>query len=423
MFNDLERKLDFSMSKMRFTSKTVSKIAVIAALIILSCKDGISVYDPDYQSSEPRPVISNISPVDGYLAGVDSVIVTGENFSSVIDELTINFGGSPGVIKSATETQLVVRPGTITGDTVSVLVSRRGAEFFSNSYPYRLDPAIVNHPGLDANYRPLSVIAVDADESIYGFVNISSDIKFRKITKEGVISTYSGKTRFNNYTGAKFGSDGTLYLVSPASPAAAIFTMPPGGNAPGAVEGVWAFPPASDRARFVDLAFDNNGYIWVVGNNENIYRYTFSDKSLKRFPFAENLRVSYVYNNELYVAGSDSIGQKVWKFSIDGSGDLSSPEEVLILTGSQGSIRSLTFDTDGRMYLAVVEGEHGILVFDQNNKLTPLYEFVLEGAYYSLTWDEEGNIIGAVSSGQNGSLLLNKIDMFNRFKAPIYGID
>ncbi len=405
----------------------ISRITLIAILTlgVVSCKNGNSVFDPDYEPSKPNPVITNILPEGRYLAGVDSVIVRGENFSSDIDSMTINFGGAPGVIKRASSRELIVRPGYKTGDNLDVRVSVRGAEYFSNSFSYTLDSAETNHPGLSDNYRPVSVFAIDADESIYGRIDIQGSVKFRKITKNGQVSVYSDTTRFGNYTGAKFGPDGGLYLISPETPNAAIFRMPPGGNPEGTIDEVWAYPPLNEGAKFYDLVFDGIGHIWVVGNNTNIYRFTFSDKSIKRYSFTANLRSVFVYENKLYVAGNEpgSVEQKVWMFPIDGTGNLGNASEILNLSGKyQGMIRAINFDSEGNMYLGIVDGDYGILKVTETGKVLPFYQYVLQDNYYSLVWDEEGFIIGARRSGANGTLLLNKIDMFDKERSTLYGL-
>src|SRR5690554_3193697 len=108
---------------------------VLAGLLVVtaSCdKHASSLFDPDYESSQPTPVISEILPAGGYLAGVDSLIIKGENFVSGLDSMTINFGGVPGTIKSSTTTQMVVRPGFKVGNNIDVLISVRGSESFSN---------------------------------------------------------------------------------------------------------------------------------------------------------------------------------------------------------------------------------------------------------------------------------------------------
>ncbi len=414
------------MISMNAHKLTHALVGVFLIAGITACKDGNSVYNPDYEPSQDDPVIESISPSAGYLAGVDSIVIKGKRFSDVKDELTINFGGSPGVILQASPTQIVARPATsVTGDKVPVRVSTRGAINFSNTFEYKLDPAFINHPGLTTKYKPLSAIAIDKDESIYGMINIRDAIKFYKVTKDSVVTVYSPTTRFSNYTGAKFGPDGGLYLVTPETPNAAIFRMPPGGNPAGQKDEVWAYPPFNEKAKFADLAFDDKGHIWVVGNNTRIYRFTFADKSIKKYDFTANLRAVYVYDGALYVTGADSSSQKVWKFTIQSNGDLGSAEEYLDYANyySKGDIRALTFDDEGNLYMGIVGGEYGIIkVWPNATKVKPLYPYVLAPSYYSLVWDDNGFMIGARQAGSNGTLLLNKIDMYDKNRYVLYGL-
>lgn len=78
-------------------NKSIFVVLIVAILISgNSCGDGFSVYDPDYESTEPKAIITDISPAGGYLAGVDSVVITGSNFALDPDSMIIDFGGAPG---------------------------------------------------------------------------------------------------------------------------------------------------------------------------------------------------------------------------------------------------------------------------------------------------------------------------------------
>jgi hypothetical protein len=396
---------------------------------ITACKDGNSVYDPDYEPSREDPVIESITPANGYLAGVDSIVIKGKRFSDVKEELTLNFGGAPGVILHNSKTEIIARSASsVTGDQVPVRVSTRGAVNFSNAFKYKLDPAFTNHPGLTDNYKPVSPIAIDKDESIYGIINIREVIKLYKITKDSVVSVYSPTTRFNSYSSMKFGPDGGLYVLSLATPNAAIFRIPPGGNPAGQKDQIWAYPPFSEKANLVDLTFDDQGHIWAVGNNPRIYRFTYADKSIKKYDFTANLRSAFVYDGALYVAGDDpnSESQKVWKFEIQANGDLGSAEVYLDYANYNfsGDIKAINFDDEGNMYLGIVGGDYGIVkVWPNATRLKPLYPYVLAPDYYSLTWDENGFMIGARQAGSTGTLLLNKINMYDKTRAPVYGLN
>ena len=87
-------------------------IILVTLLIFQGCGEGNSVFDPDFELPGNRPIVTNITPDPEYLAGVDSVIVTGENFSD-----------NDPLYAGADSVELLKRTAKLVGDKGFVLIN------------------------------------------------------------------------------------------------------------------------------------------------------------------------------------------------------------------------------------------------------------------------------------------------------------
>jgi len=420
---------------MRVNIKLLPVFLLLFALVFTSCKDENSVFDPDYEFPEGRPVITGISPVNGYLAGLDSVIVTGEGFSSEVDEMTINFGGSPGIVKTASETQLVVRPGIIHGTDLPVVVSRRGAEFLSESVPYTLMQSQGFYPGTDNNSVPTTPAAVDANNNVYTIINRNGVIRYTKIAPDGTITRdvvkYPGEPRpdpedtrpyptdstmrFTAFSDLEVGPNNDLFLSQQSI--RAIFTKTFGDDLR---EAVWAVSSSSDL-KINDMVFDDNGFLWAVGlDSDQIHRFDASSKAETMFPFTGQFSaVAYFDNsNELFVGGLINGSQQIWKFSINGTGNLNAGELYFDFGANyDGLITSLILASNGELLIGNT-GETSIVRVYPSLRHEPFYPGMIKQGTFGITWRDD-EIAVVVVEGDDASV--NFMDMYDRTRAGIFG--
>lgn len=420
---------------MKVNIKLLPVFLLLFALVLTTCKDENSVFDPNYEFPEDTPVITGISPVDGYLAGVDSVIVTGEGFSSEVDEMTINFGGSPGVVKVASETQLIVRPGVISGTGLSVVVSRRGAEFLSESVPYTLRQPQGFYSGTDNNSVPTTPAAVDANNNVYTIINRNGVIRYTKIAPDGTITRdlvkYPGEPRpdpedsrpyptdstmrFSSFSDLEIGPNDDLFLSQQSI--RAIFTKSFGDDLR---ESVWA-ASSSANLKINDMVFDDNGFLWVVGlDSDQIHRFDATSKAETKFPFTGQFNsVAYFdNNNELFVGGLINGSQQIWKFSINGSGNLNAGELYFDFSANyEGSITSLILASNGELLIGN-SGETSIVRVYPSLRHEPFYPGMIKQGTFGITWRDD-EIAVVVTEGNDASV--NFMDMYDRMRAGIFG--
>ncbi|MFA5668482.1 MAG: IPT/TIG domain-containing protein [Balneolaceae bacterium] len=369
---------------------------LLAGLLVLtfSCdKHGSSLFDPNYESSRPTPVISEILPVGGYLAGVDSIIIKGENFAIGLDSMTINFSGVPGTIKSSTPTQMVVRPGQIVGDSIKVLLSVRGSEFFSNDYYYSLKEAIFAIPGYDEHHNSTGLTVNAAGDVIFSLQNengANQGIKVWRSNDDLVEDYLPSKV---NWRAMKVGPDGLLYAVQGNFAVyredAGVIDIKP-----------YAIGVPSEAYRNLDFGTDN--YLWVVGKNDNILRVNISNGSITRFPFSAELRAVRYYDGILYVGGNVGGSEQIWKFDVVNN---QLQNEVLLLNIDKAEypdlqILEITLDVEGTLYIGANTGS-GIYTWSNTNGLKELYAGLIKPTAFSFAWID--SYLVASVTNQNGS--------------------
>ena len=355
---------------------------IFFSLVAVSCKDSDSVFDPDFEFA-PDPVITSIEPVEGYLAGIDSITIIGENFGSSVDEVTVDFDGTPGIVLSASPTRLGIRPAPVVGENVGVKVSARNAVNFSNVVSYKLDEAIFPIFGY-TQAENSSAITVNKDgDIVFGLLNasgISQGIK--RWRSDDTVEDYLPSQ--NNWLSLKFGPDDSIYGVFNNFGVyrelnGSIDTNP--------------FAVGNGDERFRSIDFGKNDFLWVVGDNENIARVNVSDGSITRFPFTANLRAVRYYDDKLYVAGvftADTVQtQEIWSIDVSSSDELTNPVQ-LYSSGNEMSeediqFLDITFDIDGQMYLGTNTGS-GVYTWSQEKGLNEFYPGLISATGFSLSW-------------------------------------
>lgn len=343
--------------------------ALLPALLLAGCDTGTapSLYTPD-DPSKPDPVVTAVEPAGSALAGVDIIRLTGQNFSTVAEENYVYFGPNRGELISATPTLLEVRSPATPGDDIPIRVSVIGAENFSEEIPYRLEAAFELFGNIGKVEEP-KAMTTDAAGNVYlalfaGGVSAG----FKKISPQGVRSDFAATTFL--WSSIAVGTDSRLYA---ARNLRAIFRFAQGA----AQETFVTLTPTT--VRIAALTFDASGYLWAGGQNTEIYRIS-ADKTIARFPFDGNVTALKVYGGHLYAVAAVGGAYGVWRFAMDGAGNLGTGQLYFDIAGALGTnvaSEAIAFAADGTMYLGTDQDDPVVVVAPNATSHAPLYTGVL----------------------------------------------
>lgn len=399
-----------------FTTKTLAMMSVLLiAVFAISCdenKDN-SVWPGEFDT-RPAPVLSSISPETEFLAGVGTLELTGQNFSSDPDENRVYFNETKAVVLEASPTRLVLRTPNLVSEEVRIRVSVVGSDLFSNTMMYRLLPTIEVPEGLRDSDTPVAV-TVDGSGNIYAS-NLASGII------EGIVLIANGeKTEYVpprawRYQNLRFGPDGRLYMVRGGT-FGNVYVAP----AEGGPEGFFV----RRLGGLADLEFDQNGFLWSGGANEGlannfIYRID-QDENITEFTFDATIRALRIFGNDLYAGGSMGGTKGVWRFTIDANNDLGAGELYFELPAEYAAeeVRAITFDTDGNMILGIT-GADPVLEVKTSGGWEVVYPGVFQGDVVDISWLSGTTKMLIILDAGEGESTLYQAEML-RQGAPYYG--
>lgn len=396
-----------------FAQTTLLLVILVLGLVLVGgCenpKTG-SLYDAT-ATGMPQPTITSVSPAGSAFAGMDTIVITGTNFSTTLGDNSVLFNITPAALLRVTATQITLKAPLVALDSVAIRVSVFGSSLFSNTYQYKLLAGMAKFGSFIAGEAATS-LTVDATGNLFsGFSSNGIEAGVVKFTAAGTRSAYAPATAgVSFWSGLKFGPGGFLYA---ARNARAMYRFPANGSGPGAVYqalpvGVFGY----------DFDFDQSGMMWIGGNNSSIYRLD-PNKVLTTFPFVAQIRSVRVYNGYLYFSAKTDAGEKIWRAQISAAG-LGTPE-VYFDFGAvyPTNIAScITFSSDGILYIGM-DSPDGILVVNPDKSFSA--PFAAYSALYTpsisfMTWGASNDMYVSSSSGA-----LIKVTVRGKKSAPYYG--
>lgn len=394
-------------------SSLLAPIAVLS-LMLIGCeneKTG-SLYDPNYVSPRPDPTITSVAPSGGALAAVDTLIITGTNFSATLSENKVYFNGTPASLLSASTTQLRLLSPLTPGSGIEIKTGVTGASLFSNTVKYNLTAAVVAYGNLGQTEAAGAMTPDASGNLIVSIKPEGVNAKIFKFTPAGVRSEYAPETGGTpQWASLRFGPGGYLFATRSVR---AVYRFAPGG---GSAATLWVAFPIGVFASAID--FDQNNYLWVGGNNANIYLIR-PDATTKAFPFSGNVRALRVYGGHLYFAASTPSGDQIWRATITGD-TMGTPEVYFDFSGAFGGQGltpiSMTLSSDGFLYIGTNAPSHVVVVSPSKTSGSPYraYTTLFGSGTISLVGGS-GNALYA--STESGALV--KI-LWGKTSAPYYG--
>ena len=332
------------------------------------------------------PAITSVDPASSALAGVTTITITGQNFSSDSASVFVYFNGQPGTLLSASPTQLTVVSPNIVGP-VKLKVATLSAELFSNEISYQLNAAAKDvFPDSKSTFVLPYGITSDKEGDIFMSVYNGGNKGVKEITPDSTITDWALPGAETYWNSMRFGSDGTLYG---ARNVRAVFSMTQGGS-----PATYVVLPSGTF--ITQLEFDPSGNLWAAGKG-GIYKID-PLKVATKFDYAPEVTAMRIFKDGstvyLYVAGYENNAAKIQRFAIDNLGNLGSAEDVYDFSAKYGQnyrVTALDFTADGDMILGT-DSPTPIVIVHTDNSAEALYPSVLvDGAVFNFTWGKPGD--------------------------------
>lgn len=413
-------------------------VFIVALFGAQACSDNeaISLWDPSVeQPISVNPEIISISPEGGYLAGVDAITVTGTGFSTNVEDNNIYFSGVEdrgvkGLIQSATSTQLVVRPPQLVGNDLEVVISTAGTERLSNIINYSLAaPQLPGYGTFNANADEPLNIAIGPNNTL--FVALTTGGNPQGIIRVDLNSDDVDPTTYitpnNRFRWDDIGfAGGELYM---ALGLRAVFRGIEGGR-----EGAHFIMP--NPFNFVAFDVDNEGNMWLVGDNSHIVRHEpQTDRTAisninalpdntKIYEFAADASAVFYFENKIYVAGNDGEAAKVWTLDLDANRDVTAINEFANLSVLLGDVNLATLQlndmsmaADGTVYIATNRAEGIIEVSPDGSAAAGLYPGVIQPLINGIYWQDNSEYLFISRVAPDGVEYTNNVLRVNMQKA------
>ncbi len=385
------------------------RLLLFASLLVLAACDsgpGGSLYDPDAQDG-PAPVITAVSPEGVVLAGIDEIVVTGQNFSETAGDNLVFFddgagNAAQGEVIAATPTELRVKVPNLPNPALRLRVSVRGAGDFSNAVDLPLTPAFVPFGDLDPSPGVLegpAAIVGDGTGAVYVSVSRGGNAGgIVRISPEGVSEPFASSRIL--WGDLALGPDVPLYGTQAVQ---AIFKLP--SEQP-------ALPILGNSVRITAITPDGAGGIWAGGAagtptapaTPYLYRFDLAGNATQTaFPgTVSDLRT---FDGYLYVSGTRSGAApeaKVWRLPILSDGTLGPEEVVYDVSADQPGLRpsALAIAADGTVFVGIAPPvasprdpvEFPVIRVAPDGTAAPLYPGVLPSPVSALTWGEGSSL-------------------------------
>ncbi len=364
---------------------------ILFTSLLMGCDSGTapSIYDPN-RASLPDPIIEDVSPESRALAGVDEVIIMGQNFSTQASENLVYFGADRAEVVEASSTQLrMVAPNSPQPELELRLVVI-GAENFSNSISYSLEPPFVEF-GEVKDFEDVFGIATDLTGNVYiSTAAFGIPVGIVQISHEGERSEYISSPFL--WTDITFGPNNDLYGVRSVR---AIFRHQEGSDD----FEVYAVIP-DNTVRLTSIAVSENGHVWAVGNNKSIYSIS-PDRTVRDHTFEADVKDVTLFDNYLYIAAVQNDDSKIWRLKIGSNGVLGDPEEFFDMTTFNGATAfSMIFSASGDLYIGT-NATDPVVVVTPDGVGQPLYPGVLNQPARRFAWGRQRQLYATTNATES----------------------
>ena len=343
------------------------------------------IWDED-DNGNPNPFITSVVPEQGAFAGIDTLTISGGNYSTVSSENIVYFNESIGrIISSSNEMIKVVGPNLVS-DSITIRIAVQGAlEFGSYSDLYKLYPAVENYGPFD-QFTDIFSLDLDREENLIVSLDGSPNAEFWMVDINQDSSVWSGS--LSKGSGMKLGPDGSIYFVNYQR---FLYKDEQGTEK----ENSEIFKRLNGNA--TDLDFDSFGNLYVGGNGSLIDVVDIQDNDgltsgVTQVVDLDSLDIVAlrVFSGYLYILTNNaSFDQKIYKLEIlDSEGALGELEFVFdwsLYSNNQFSALCFTLDYQGNLYIGSDSELHPITVV-KNGSARTLYPSILSAPINYMSW-------------------------------------
>ena len=374
------------------------------SLLTFSCEDPNypeNIWDEDDQGNA-SPSISSVEP-EAAFAGIDTLTISGQNFSENTSENLVYFNNMLGEVINATSTSLRVITPNLVSDSVQIRVAVQGAFLFADhSSLYTLTAAVLDYGPFD-QFTDIFSLDLDRDENLIVSMDGTPNAEFWIVDTNQDSAVWSGALAKGS--GMKLGPTGSVYFVNYQR-----FLYKDEQGTP--KENSEIFKRLNGNA--TDLDFDSYGNLFVGGAGSTVDVVDINDDGgltsgvteAKNLDTLDILSIK-VLNDYLYVLTTTvTSDQAIYKMQIlDDSGSLGDLELVFdwsAYTNKLSSALCFTLSESGDLFVGS-DSDDQPLTYIQNGNASGFYSSILTAPISYMAW---GN--------SNYLYLINKTEETNR---------
>ena len=374
-------------------------------LFFFSCEEPDapdSIWDENDQGGT-TPIVNTVEPSQGAFAGIDTIMISGQHFSTNVSENLVYFNGLLGNVVNSTSSLISVVPPNLVSDSVQINVAVQGAFVFGKyENLYSLNAAVVEYGPFD-QFTDIYSLDLDRQENLIVSMNATPDAQFWIVDADQDSAVWSSSLA--KASGMKIGPTGSIYFVNYQR----FLYRDEQGTAK---ENTEIFKRLNGNA--TDLDFDENGNLFLGGTGSTIDLVDiYNDGGLTDGVLeAKNLDTLdiislKVYNNFLYVLTTTvASDQAIYKMPIlDNTGALGDLELVFDwsnYTNKEAFALCFAFSEAGDILIGSDWASQPLTII-QNGSASGFYSTILTAPIVYMAWGNE-----------NYLYVINKTDETNR---------
>jgi hypothetical protein len=383
--------------------KNSTRLLATASLFMLASLSALlwgckyDVEDPMWEKPydiPPTPTISQIQPSSAP-AGVNTIVITGQNLSGVPSTNGVYFGVRSAEIVSSTSTSIVVRRPNLVADSCTVKVVSDSALIVAKIHFGKID-LVMDRFGSFADAVPLAALAADSLGNLLVISNISPPTIWRVLpdgSKSILATSYSGIT-YRAPTDAVV-KRGILYLTANNREIQKV-------DLSTGVASAWTRMPSGKVVKCGD--FDTSGYFYtggvagadlcIVPPNPPATLTTVQIRLSGYYLNEDVLAIRYI-KGYLYVASqAASASPKIWRHLVSAGGTLGAQELVVNLGAytdfASRTIRALSFSAAGDVYITTNSIDPLLVYKTATGTLDCLYKGIIPPYGKQAYWGDSG---------------------------------